>query len=284
MTAVRIAHLSDPHFGTVFPVVEEALLASLRSLAPQALVLTGDITQRARRHQFHSARRFLERLAPPSRLVVPGNHDIPLLNLPERLLSPHRGYRRHLGEALHGRLTVGPVELLGFDTTSRWRHVQGRLRLSELGALPAKDPSTVRIAAFHHPLDCAAPSDERNLLRNARPAVKALAAAGVDAALSGHIHDPHVSLSDTRYPGCGQPFVLATGGTCASWRIRLNSPNTFHLLEAEAGVDTTLKISRYELCKEGDFRPVSTLSFCRSPGEGWDYLENRNLRVSHPVK
>lgn len=273
-SSVRIAHVSDPHFGTIYPAVEETLLGSLRALAPQALVLTGDITQRARRGQFLAARSFLERVASPACLVVPGNHDIPLLNLAGRLFDPYHGYRLHLGEDIDGRLRVGPVELIGFNTTSRWRHVQGRLRLAEFRRLPPKDPTLLRIAAFHHPLDCSAPADEKNLLRNARAAVKALSAAGVDAALAGHIHDPHVSLSDTRYPGCGRPFVLATAGTCASWRTRLNAPNSFHLLEASAGPVPALKISRYELCKEEGFRPVSTLSFRRSRGEGWDYREN----------
>lgn len=274
MNLTRIAHVSDPHFGTVFPGVEEALVSRLRSLSLQALVLTGDITQRARRDQFAAARSFLGKLGPVPAVLVPGNHDIPLFNLPIRLFNPYFGYRSILGGKLDRRVDLGPMEVVALNSTSRWRHVQGRLSSRRIKETAGPPTGRVRIAAFHHPLDCAAPADEKNLLRNARAALSALAESGVDLVLGGHIHDPHVSLSDTRYPGVCRPLILATAGTCASWRTRLNSPNSFHLIEVTSGPDTSLKISRYELSKEETFRPAAELAFRRAPDGGWNYLES----------
>ena len=52
---VRIAHLSDPHFGTVVPAVQRALQGELQMHPPDLILLSGDITQRARRNQFERA-------------------------------------------------------------------------------------------------------------------------------------------------------------------------------------------------------------------------------------
>ena len=70
-----ILQVSDPHFGTERPPVVEALVALTHELAPDLLVLSGDITQRARRAQFETARVFVSRLNVPRVLAIPGNHD-----------------------------------------------------------------------------------------------------------------------------------------------------------------------------------------------------------------
>ena len=84
-----VLQVSDTHFGTEQPVVVEALLRLVRAQRPNLVVLSGDITQRARWSQFQAARAFIERLAVPATLVLPGNHDIPLFNLGARLLAPY---------------------------------------------------------------------------------------------------------------------------------------------------------------------------------------------------
>ena len=95
----RILQLSDTHFGTERKPVVEAALDLARSLNPDLVVLSGDITQRARRGQFAAARKFIERLSLPV-LAVPGNHDIPLFNVFARALNPYGNYRRALGAVL----------------------------------------------------------------------------------------------------------------------------------------------------------------------------------------
>ena len=95
----RIAHLSDLHFGAEEARIAEGLLDDLASRSPDLVVVSGDLTQRARRHQFLAARAFLDRIAAP-RLVVPGNHDIPLYNLAARVARPYAEFERAFGDDL----------------------------------------------------------------------------------------------------------------------------------------------------------------------------------------
>src|SRR3954447_26019387 len=88
-----IAHLSDLHFGRTDPDVVRGAIDAVRRLQPDLTVISGDLTQRARSHQFRAARAFLDRLPKPQ-IVVPGNHDIPLWNVFARSFSPLRKYRR----------------------------------------------------------------------------------------------------------------------------------------------------------------------------------------------
>ena len=95
-----LLQVSDPHFGTEQEPVVEALLALAAAQRPDVLALSGDITQRARFRQFEAARRFVERVAAPVTLAIPGNHDIPLFNVPARVLAPYAGFERAFGRDL----------------------------------------------------------------------------------------------------------------------------------------------------------------------------------------
>ena len=96
----RLLHISDPHFGTVQRPVADALRRLAAAQQPSVLVLSGDITQRARASEFAEARAFCDELAVPAFLSVPGNHDIPLFNLARRALSPYSRYLAQFGPAL----------------------------------------------------------------------------------------------------------------------------------------------------------------------------------------
>lgn len=254
MSLVRIAHLSDPHFGTILPGVREGLLASLRELDPNLVLFTGDITQRARAAQFREAKDFTRALKPRSVIAVPGNHDIPLYNVFGRFLDPYRGFRRlfkdHVEkDGLHGR-----VQIFGLNSTSRFRHIQGDFNLERIRRRlrEAAPESLVRIAAFHHPMDCAKHVDDKNLLRGRNEVLPIFEDAGIDLMVGGHIHDPHVSLTTTRYPQARRPMIVAVAGTCSSWRTRPGAPNSFNLIDVETDGDPLITIKRYD--KDDDHR------------------------------
>ena len=88
-----IVHLSDIHFGRIDPSTVQPLAAAIRRIAPapDLLAVSGDLTQRARRTEFAQAREFLDSL-PFRRLVVPGNHDVPLYNVFTRFATPLARY------------------------------------------------------------------------------------------------------------------------------------------------------------------------------------------------
>ena len=118
-TVPTLLHISDLHFGPPYlPAVGEAVLRVAPELAPDAIVVSGDLTQRAKSEQFAEAAAFLERLPPVPRIVVPGNHDVPLYRAFERLKNPHRRYREYLGDSLNHVAELDGAVIVALDSTS----------------------------------------------------------------------------------------------------------------------------------------------------------------------
>ncbi len=121
----KLAHISDLHFGRIDEEVVEALLADLRSLGPDLIVVSGDLTQRGHRHQFREARAFLDRLSAPY-LVVPGNHDIPGVNMLARFAAPFARYQRYIERDMRPLHLDAEIAVLGLNTA---RPVRSALEL-----------------------------------------------------------------------------------------------------------------------------------------------------------
>jgi 3',5'-cyclic AMP phosphodiesterase CpdA len=232
-----IAQISDLHFGRHSAAAAEDLLASLRERAPDLVVLTGDLTQRARSGEFVQARHFLNRIAQP-KLVVPGNHDMPLYNLFQRFLTPFAKFGRYisaLGPA--GDLFANQeIAVLGLNTARRFTHKSGRISTEQIAlarrtfsALPS---SVFKILATHHPLGY--PDDERPraLAGRSTPALEAIAAAGVHLLMSGHHHR---ALSGQKEIGLGAhgSVLILHAGTAISTRLRGTEGNTYNLIRID---------------------------------------------------
>lgn len=277
MSVVRIAHLSDPHFGTISPDVHDGLLATLSTLKTDLVLMTGDITQRARYQQFADARKFavsIQRALPDSDIIaVPGNHDIPLFNLLGRFLDPYRGFRRVFKFLPEKDFRRGDIVITALNSTSRWRHVQGDLSIDKTHArLKQKEKNAkIRIVAFHHPMDCRQSRDEKNLLKNREPIMNLFEEHQIDLVVGGHIHDPYVRLSTHRYPMNQRSMILSVAGTCLSRRIRPGAPNSFNFIEADTGTSTPrLTISRYDFQQNKIFTKENVNHFHRLESEkGW---------------
>ncbi len=279
MSVVRIAHLSDPHFGTIAPGVQDGLLETLLTLKTDLVLLTGDITQRARHRQFAQAHRFAENIReilPESAVIaVPGNHDIPLFNIFGRFFDPYRGFRKVFKFVPEKDFRRGDIVITALNSTSRWRHVQGDLspKRTEERLKQKEQNAKIRIVAFHHPMDCRQPHDEKNLLKNRDQIFKLFESHQIDLVVGGHIHDPFVRLSNQRYPDGQRSMVLSVAGTCLSRRIRPGAPNSFNFIEADTGSNVPrLTISRYDVRADLRFTPEKVSHFQRSDSEnGWTH-------------
>ena len=271
MSSLRIAHLSDPHFGTILPGVREGLLATLEQLKPNLVLLTGDITQRARRRQFLEAHEFAKSFPSARFIAVPGNHDIPLFNIFGRLCDPYRGFKRYFKYRLEKDFIEGDVLITGLNSTSRWRHVQGDFDLERIDKRLSEreQEAKVHIVAFHHPMDCAKPSDEKNLLKSRNETIEIFDRHNVDLIVSGHIHDPYVTLSKVRYPNTKRTMVIGVAGTCLSWRIRPGAPNSFNLIDVDTDGMPKLTITRFDQRADKLFTPERAHRFFRHGQEGW---------------
>ena len=271
MSTLKIAHLSDPHFGTILPGVREGLIASLMDINPDLILLTGDITQRARRWQFREAKEFTHQLPDTDLIAVPGNHDIPLLNFLVRLFDPYRGFKKYFKDQLERDHFHGDVVVAGLNSTSRWRHVQGDFNLQRLeNRLKSVQPrAKVLIAAFHHPMDCRRPQDEKNLLCSREGAISLFDRYEVDLMIGGHIHDPYVTLSKVRYPNTRRNMVIGVAGTCTSWRTRADSPNSFNLIEVDTRSTPRIVFSRFDQRENKRFTMEHVHKFSRPDANGW---------------
>ncbi len=274
MSYLKIAHLSDPHFGTILPGVIEGLIETLGELNPDLILLTGDITQRARRKQFRQAREFTHKMKHVPIIAVPGNHDIPLFNLFTRFFNPYWGFKNLFKNQLEKDHVFGDVLVTGLNSTSKWRHIQGKFNLKRLeGRLRENKPKArVHIAAFHHPMDCAKKSDEKNLLVGRNEVLKLFNQYKVDLAIGGHIHDPYIEISKKRYPEANRSMVFAVAGTCTSWRTRPGAPNSFNLIEVDTSSTPKLKVSRYDQKDDLLFSIKDSRSFTRGESGSWQLI------------
>jgi 3',5'-cyclic AMP phosphodiesterase CpdA len=258
----RIAHISDLHFGRHDPVVAEGLLAALASAAPDVVAVTGDLTQRAHRHEFAAARAFLDRIAAPT-LVIPGNHDVPLYNLLDRWLRPHARFAALVGPDCCPRFVDAEIVVLGLNTASRRLDGGGgHARPAHIDAIRAGFADVpehrFRILLTHHPLLDPSDGAEIAATRDARPVLDAIAAAGVDLLLAGHHHRPFSAEGAIDYLDVKRSLLIVQAGTAISTRLR-GGPNSFNLIEL-AGADVTCAPW---LWRDGAFHAASPTRFVR---------------------
>lgn len=248
-----ILHLSDLHFGTDVRAVTAALQRLSARLEPDCLLVSGDITQRARRAQFRNARQFLEELAIEPMLVVPGNHDIPLWNLPLRILAPYRRYTEAFPESLDPVLMTRQAIVCGFNSTRRYRHVDGtlsgrqieRLRM-QFSDLPGED-RRLRIVVLHHPAKTCLAQDRADELRGSDRLLDACAASGVDLVMGGHIHRPYLHRIERRLRGTLRSLWIVQAGTATSHRTRDDIPNSVNAIRyLPSRRDRTAQLERWD--------------------------------------
>lgn len=224
-----LLQISDPHFGTERPGVVEALVALAQRERPDLVVLSGDITQRARADQFGAARAFAERLGAPV-VAIPGNHDIPLFDLPARLFHPYARHAAAFGAELEPVHTAPDLLVICVNTTRPWRHKNGVVSAAQIARVAARlaaaTPAQLRVVVVHQPAAVPRPQDAHNLLRGHADALRQWAEAGADVVMGGHIHLPYV----IEQRGFARPLWVVQAGTAVSSRVREGVPNSVNLL------------------------------------------------------
>ena len=261
----RFAHVSDLHFGRHDPAVADALATDLRAQRPDVVVVSGDLTQRAREAEFRAARAWLDALG-LAWIAVPGNHDLPLFDLVRRFLAPLARWRRHIGpddDVLH---TTGDVAILGLNTARRTRWKEGRISHAQIRnartrflALPE---GTLRVLVTHHPF-LPAPSDrEWTPMTRGEEALSAVHDR-LDLMLSGHQHRAYSADVQRHYEKVSRGLLVAHAGTSISTRMR-GEPNTWNLFEHRAPA-LVLEVRTFAA---GAFAPSGRRTFVHAEG-GW---------------
>jgi 3',5'-cyclic AMP phosphodiesterase CpdA len=263
-----IVHLSDLHFGRIDLALVPPLIETITNIKPDLVVVSGDLTQRARSYQFREARAFLD-LLPKPQVVVPGNHDVPLHNVFARFFEPLTKYRRYITDDLWPFYSDNEIAVLGVNTARSLTIKGGRVNETQVTKMRESfcdlDPGVVKILVTHHPFDLPEGHDERQLVGRARMAMEALASCGADVFLAGHLHVSHTSHSAKRYQIKGHSALVIQAGTATSTRGR-GEANSFNVIRVDR---PRITVERLEWKPERtEFVLAMTEHFNHTP-DGW---------------
>ena len=226
----RIFHLSDIHFGLEDNRALDWVEREIAERRPDAMAITGDLTMRARHREFAAATRWITSLDVPVTVEV-GNHDMPYFNLVERFVAPYRRFRG-MESVVERELDLPGLAIVPLKTAVR---MQPRFNWSKgwishraltrcLSAIDALPPGTRARVTAHHPLREVG-TQGTALTYGGRKALAELAARGVAAVLSGHVHDAFDIMEDTP----NGPVRMIGAGTLSK-RTR-STPPSFNEIE-----------------------------------------------------
>lgn len=215
-----IAQLSDIHCGSAYFDAQllSAAVEEIRTLAPDLVVVAGDLTQEGYAAEFQTAREALAPLMEElTTVVVPGNHDsknVGYLHFQDAFGKGDTGakFDRVLNLSRSG--VPGHITVVALDSS------KPDLNEGEIGreryewiAEQFSYQADYRIFVLHHHLvPVPGTGRERNIVWDAGDVLALLDEHHVDLVLAGHRHVPHAWL-------VGDMLVL-NSGTASSYRLR----------------------------------------------------------------
>ena len=262
-----LVHLSDLHFNWIDESLLDPLVATIESLNPDILAISGDFTQHAWPAEFKAAAAFIERL-PGQRILVPGNHDMAFLNPVRRFTQRLRLFRRYITPDRLPFYADEAVAILGMNT-ARVEHLRdGRIRRWQVDLLEqrmaAVPEGAVRVLVTHHPFDLPESFHAREIISRGREVIERVTRC-VDLLLAGHMHISHSGPTAERYNIAGQSAVFIQAGTAVSIRSR-GEPNAFQFIRVDR--DAIDVETRTWMAEQGTYAPSSFSRFRRS-ANGW---------------
>jgi len=268
---LTILHASDLHFGKPhLPVVGEAFQTIAREAEPDLIVLSGDFTQRAKVEEFRQAREYVERLPDVPTVVTPGNHDVPVYRVFERLFSPFRNYRAYVSDELDTVTRLEGAVIVALSSAAPHHAVvNGRITPEQVEfavrSFREAGPDPLRVVVAHHHLAPAPDYEGDSPLPRAREILDAFEEMGVELIMGGHLHRSYIGNSLDVYPGRdpAHGIVIVQSGTTTSarGRARERAKNSFNIVRV---TNDHLEITHFMYFEDhGGFAPFSMHAFPR---------------------
>jgi len=266
-----VAHISDVHFGRIDLAVVEGLFADLSQRNPSLMVISGDLTQRARRWQYQEAAKFLQRIPQPQ-LVVPGNHDVPLYDVIRRFFAPLQFYSRHITTDLRPTYRDEEMIVAGINTARAfsprlrgfWK--DGQISAEQLDDLATRigssPPGLFKVVVTHHPFIPAPGEDPGDIVHGALPALQAMETCGIDLLLAGHLHVGYSGDVRTHHGAARRSILSVQAGTATSTRRR-GMPNAYNWITIRPPDEVDIDVRSWDGSK---FSTSATSRFVRSAG------------------
>jgi 3',5'-cyclic AMP phosphodiesterase CpdA len=268
---INVLHASDLHFGEPFRAeVGEAFARQAAQMAPDLIIISGDLTQRAKVGEYEQARAFLDRLPAVPRVVTPGNHDVPLYRFFERMFDPYRNYKTYIAEDLDTVTRLPGAVIVALNsaaphtaiTNGRIRDHQIRLAADVFSSAAADE---ARIIVSHHHFAPAPDYEGDTQLPRAKEILEAFSDMGVELIFGGHLHRAYIGNSLDVHPGRDRQHgvIIVQSGTTTSrrGRAREQAKNSFNTVRIAA---QHVEITHYMYFEETQgFRPFSTHAFPR---------------------
>ena len=263
-----LVHLSDLHFGRVDTMLLDPLRELVHKLAPNVVVVSGDLTQRAKSEQFEEAKAWLDTLPGPQ-IIVPGNHDISLYNVFRRFLQPLDRYKRYITDDLDPVYIDDEIAVLGVNTARSLTFKDGRVNKEQVAKIRATlsglPKDVTRVVVTHHPFDLPKGAEEDDLVDRAHMAMDVFAELGIDLLMAGHLHMSHAGNTQARYKISEYAALVVQAGTATSTRGR-GEVNSFNVIRIEP---QRIEVDRYGWDSvHNQFQVLNTEKFMRS-GNVW---------------
>lgn len=279
---MNILQISDLHFGPFYhPEVGEAMLRAANELEYDVVIASGDYTQRAKPQEFADARDFMAKIPRRPIIVTPGNHDVPLYRVFERILSPYKLYKEYISEELDTVHRFEDAVVVSLNSTAPLRAiVNGRIRQWQLDfardAFENTPEGVARLIVAHHHFAPAPDYEGGQVMPKAKRAIDCFTELKVDMIIGGHLHRAYIGNSLDIYPGEDRDhgIIIVQSGTTTSrrGRARETEKNSFNHIRIAEGV---IRVTHYMYFSDVEgFAPVSRHIF---PRAGTHYLREAAL-------